>query len=95
MRPRKKILIYHPRPEDASIFRFAMETTLHQRVIVARTVSELSGDGIDLSVKWSEKHVNFHNPHTGLKRAVPVECSNTELMDLVRFVIRRKGRFNA
>ena len=94
MRPKKKILIYHPNERQASIFRYAMEVTLRHNVAATSTSAELKRrPDIEVTVIWRAKQIEIRNLLSRTFRTLPVESSNLDLMEAVRIGLsRKKGR---
>jgi hypothetical protein len=92
MRPRKKILIYHPDEETGQLLRYAMQNTLPAFVYLAASQKafDLPGENIEVTVLWKGGLIEIRSLVAETFRSILATTSNLELMEAVRVGMMRK-----
>lgn len=93
MRPRKKVLIYHPDKDISALYRYAMRVTMHVEVKVASNAAELKRPdaGFEVTVLWAKSAIEIRNIQAKAFRTLPHNSTNYDLMEGVRVGLARKS----
>lgn len=92
MRPKKKILIYHPKEHDGALFCYAMNITLFAEVFLASSLAKCTrpATAIEVTVIWKKSSIEIRNLFAKTCRTLPIQSSNLDLMEAVRIGLARK-----